>query len=607
MEVCYIKGCNNLADFTCSCNANLFICSQHVLTHQDMGFHSLQLLYAKLEKSVERKAIKVLSTTISNLNEAINLAKNRAEELILQINVSLGSTLTALYGQKEYYENLLINCQNPKGVNKIFYKEIWRSLSALGSKDLWKIKDFSGGVQVNPILLALKGALDQLAQPLNVEMMGKLLQNANSDFSFREILEFFSEIPDKDLELVHKNADFLIKELKKPELVNLISTPSKVFKPSCHKFTGLGILFSHHPKLTPNLTINPIINNFLETELTKTVIKTAKNLKSLKPLLPDLINLPTSNIVDFISSINFTFTLTNQELIQTLLENFEFKQYCNLIKQFLLMGQGDFFHLLFEELFIYQRVKNLDTLFEECYWKTNARKIPEKIFKSLTLKQDEDFIIIEWDSYKLDMEIKYPLSLLLSKDIVKELHRVFSFIWQLKRVDFLLKQNSYQRKILGCCLPADLKALLHRLNIFRFKLTGFINLSMFFFFEEVIETGWKKFNNSVSVAEDLEDLDLAIKELVQYVQLYNFLNAKLLYQKFFSILRLIIKFIDLQYEIENSIVLDEESSDNDYSDSAELLKELESDFSAEFDQFKSELIYSQNQLFAYFHLNLNDL
>lgn len=607
MELCYLKNCKNPADFICSCSSGLLICSQHVLTHQDMGFHSLQLLHMRLEKSVERKAVKVLTTTIANLNEAINIAKSRAEELILQINVSLGETLKTLYGQKEYYENLLENCKNPKGISKNCYKNIWKSLEMLGSNQLWKITEFNDTGNINPFFTTLKEILAQLAQPLNADAMEKIVKSANSDFSFRETLDFFNEIQGKDLKLVHTNAEFLIKELKKPENVKLLPVTTKTFSPGCNKYTGLGILFSHTPEIKANLTINSLIHNFLETELAKAVIKTAKNFKSLKPLLPDLISLPTRNIVDFISTIKFTFTLTNQELLQTLMGVCEFKQHCTLLKQFLLMGQGDFFHLLFEELFIYQRVKDLDTLFEECYWKTNAKKIPEKVFKTLSLKHDEDFIVLEWDSYKLDMDVRYPLSLLLSKEVIRELQKVFSFVWQLRRVDFLLKQNSYKRKILGFCLPNELKVLLHKLNIFRFRLTGFINLSMFFFLEEVIEASWKKFTSAVIVAEDLEDLDMAVKELVQYVHLYNLLNAKALYQKFFDILRLIIKFIDLQYEVENSIVLDEESSDNDYSDSAELLSELESDFSSDLEQFKSELLYSQNQVFSYFHVNLNDL
>ena len=608
MEFCYLEKCKNRADFICSCKSNLLVCKQHVLSHQDMGFHSLQLLYTKLDKPIQDKAIKVLSSTVASLNEAILIAKHRSEELIERINLSLASTLTSLYTQKEYYEEMLNKCKSSRGISKVDYKNLWRMLNILGSRDLWKITDYTGDVLVNPILISLREGLKNLSRDLNDKVEIELIQKASSNFVFREMMDFVAQLKNTDLETSIKNAQKVCNKLKSPEFLRLPLEEFKVFRPNFDKFSGLGIMFNFKEELIPDLSLSPVVGQFLQAEFTKTVIKTAKNLNKLKHFLPEVLgDLQMTNMVEFISGVHSSFSLTNQELIRMLLDKYEFMPYCNLIKQFFLFGQGDFYYLMFEELFINDRIIDLDSLLEECYWKSNAKKIPEKLFKSLTIKQDDDFTALDWESYKLDLDLKYPLSLFIPKEVFYSLNKIFSFIWQLRRVDFTLKQISYKRKLLSFRLPSTLKSLLHRMNLLRFRLTSFINVSLFFFMEEVIEVAWKRFVSLVVSAEDLEDLDLAIKDLVKYVQLYNFIGAKALYSKFFNLLRLIIRFVDLQQDIEKSLEKEAKVRSYNYSNSANLLQEISKEFESELDLFKSELHYSQNKLFYYFQLKLNEL
>jgi hypothetical protein len=573
-----------------------------------MGLHSLQLLYTKLDKPIEDKAIFILTSTVKSLNEAINIAKLRSEELIERINLSLADTLTSLYTQKEYYEEMLKKCKNSKGISKVDYKNLWRMLNVLGSRDLWKITDYSGDVLVNPVLISLRENLSITSRQLNEKLEIDLIQKSSSNFVFREMIEFISQLKSTNFELSIKNASKICNKLKSPEYLKLPLADFKVFEPKFDKFSGLGIMFNYKEEVVPDLSLSPVVTGFLHQEFTRQVIKTARNLNSLRHYLPEILgDFKMIDLVDFMNGVYATFSLTNQELIRVLMEKYEFLEYCNLIKQFFLFGQGDFYYLIFEELFVNDRIIDLDSLMEECYWKSNAKKIPEKLFKTLALKQDDHFVALECEGYKLDFELKYPLSLFISKETLSSLNRVFSFIWQIRRVDFLLKQISYKRKILSFRLPSDLKALLHQMNLLRFRLTSFINASLFFFMEEVIEVAWKRFLSLVTSSEDLEDLDMSIKDLIKYIQLYNFIGTKELFLRFFNLLRLTIKFVDLQQEVEKSLVIDEESSEDDYSDSHLTLKEISQSFNSELEEFKSLLHYSQNKLFYHFQLKLNEL
>ena len=609
MEHCYFDKCQNFPEFICSCKSNLYLCIDHITSHNDLGFHSIQSLYVKIHPSIKKNIVENMSSTIRNLESAMEFSKEKTEILIKQINEYLETAMKAFNKQKEFYENIIRICNNPRGIKRCDYQMIWRVLNDLGAKDLYKIIDFSGETIINPTLSLINKLINDLGKNINKQAIFNYIQRARDDYSFKESLEFTSKLSLKKLEFATKNSMKIIQELRKskksmPKCEKIIN-----FQVDDNEYLGISILFDYSYIDSKISVINSIFSNFLSQELIKKILQTGKNLSGLKSLLPsELENFEiNSNIFDIFSFVEATCTLTNTELIQILLKRYEFNDYCSMIKKFFLFGQGEFFHLLFEELIIFKRIYDLDTLFEECIWKSNASQIPERHWNKLSLKADEEFYHLEWDSYLLHYNLDYPLILFFSPSIIYQFQEIFSFIWQLKRIEFILKQNQHKKKNIAKFAYPEIECMIHNMNLLHYKLIIFINTIMFYIMEEIIEFGWKIFTRKISNSLNLEDIEYSIQELLSFLKHQCFINDKLLNENIYKILRLSIKFVDLQHELEGSLILDEDTNDNDYDDIGEILEEISIEFSKELTSLRSILTHSQNKHFYYLNNKLIEI
>lgn len=596
MEVCYIKNCRNEAQFFCSCRNNFYICEEHLPNHQEVGFHSMQLLYMKLRPETKERVITSLTKTLQSLDESIAFAKHRADSLISQIKHSLDSALKSLNKLKTYYLDIKTKCNNPKGISRNDYQSVCRILNDFGVKELYKITDFSYTVVINPSLHSLKKLIDDLEKNPN-NLIEDYAFKARQDYVFIELLDFLSEFNWKKVKVASLVAMKIVREARKKSFIPAIRKNSKeiqILNKDNEILKGIGFLFDEVVEYSGNVTLAPVISSFLKQELTKTVLSTCTNLNSIRAFLPkEMENFSTStSVVDFVKKVETIYTLTNSELIKVLMQKFDFPLYCSIIKQFFLFGQGEFYYLLFEEMFLYNRTRDLESLFEECIFKSNARHLPEKCWKDIKLKNDEQFFSLEWDSFTIHYKVDYPLNLFISKEVFSDLQQIFSFIWQVRRVDFILKQNSNSRQIMKFPINSDLRSLLHNLQIARFRFIVFIGNSLFFIMEEVIEKAWKRFNSRISAALSLEDFDFAIKEMTFTIKQRVFINEKSLNDSFFAILSLLIDFVDIQREVEIPIISGEDTDMFEYSEAKERLEKVVEGFDDCYRKFKQNVACS---------------
>ena len=570
----------------------------------------MQVLYIRIDSKVKQKLLECLNITLNNIESAIENSKIQAEQLIKQIQSSLSAAIDSLNHQKEFYQSVIVKCSHPYGITQGDYQMIWRILNDFGSKDIFKIVNFSGQGLINPTLSLVSSTISELGSKSDNNLLALYQAKAKQDYAFKEILEVISKVSIKKLEIAGQNCVKIIQDLRRPRpLLKLQSNKSMKFKLEQENYQGLAVLFEEPYICLKNPAISPVLANFLSQDLMTKIFQTGKNLSSIKNLLPqDLHNFSmSSSIFETIKGIENICIFTNQELIQILLQKYEFHSHCNLIKKFFLFGQGDFYHKIFEELFLYKRSYDLSTLFEECIWKSNACSIPEAFLSNLSFAADEDFYNLEWDSYQLHYKLSYPLTLFFSQESLANLQEIFSFVWQVRRVDFILKQNSYKRRLISRMYSGEIEGTIHQMNLLQYRLIAYMNAILFYLMEEIIECSWCRFKQRLASALNLEDIDFAIREMINFVKQHCFLSDKSLNQQFYKLLRILIKFIDLQHEIESSLVQDEDTNDNDYQDSIELFTEITQEFTQELHNLKLVLAFSQNKAFYFLRLKLNEI
>lgn len=597
MEVCYIENCQNEAKFFCSCRNNLYICQKHLPEHQELGYHSMQLLYLKLHPETKNKILASATKTIQSLNESISFAKNRANSLISQINNSLESTLKSFNKMKLHYEGIIKKCNNQKGISRNDYQGIKHILDDFGVKDMFRISEFSSIPAINSSLQSLKALINDLSTKLQIKDIENYSKKSRDDYVFKELIEYLSQFSWEKVKKASLAAMKILQETKKKSLIELpkmIKNDINLFSTEEEIYTGIGFLFEEKVDYKVNVTLGPAISSLLKQELTKTILNTCANINAIRPFLPkELENFSlNSSIVDFVKSVETTFILTNSELVKVLMHKFDFYTYCLIIKQFFLFGQGEFYYLLFEELFLHNRIQDIGSLFKECIYRSNARLLPEKCWKEIQFKGDDNFYALEWDSFMIHYKVDYPLNLFISKEVFTDLQQIFSLVWQVRRVDFIIKQNPNNRLIMKYKINSELTSLLHNLQILRFRFIVFIGNSLFFIMEEVIESAWKRFKSRISSALNLEDFDYAIKEMTFAIKERVFINNKELSDVFYKILSLIIQFVDLQREVEIPIMSNEDTDLFDYSETKERLENIVKKFEKRYKKFKQSLVCS---------------
>lgn len=597
MEVCYIENCQNEAKFFCSCRNNLYICQKHLPEHQELGYHSMQLLYLKLHPETKSKILASATKTIQSLNESISFAKNRANSLISQINNSLESTLKSFNKMKLHYEGIIKKCNNQKGISRNDYQGIKHILDDFGVKDMFRISEFSSIPAINSSLQSLKALINDLSTKLQIKDIENYSKKSRDDYVFKELIEYLSQFSWEKVKKASLAAMKILQETKKKSLIELpkmIKNDINLFSTEEEIYNGIGFLFEEKVDYKVNVTLGPAISSLLKQELTKTILNTCANINAIRPFLPkELENFSlNSSIVDFVKSVETTFILTNSELVKVLMHKFDFYTYCLIIKQFFLFGQGEFYYLLFEELFLHNRIQDIGSLFKECIYRSNARLLPEKCWKEIQFKGDDNFYALEWDSFMIHYKVDYPLNLFISKEVFTDLQQIFSLVWQVRRVDFIIKQNPNNRLIMKYKINSELTSLLHNLQILRFRFIVFIGNSLFFIMEEVIESAWKRFKSRISSALNLENFDYAIKEMTFAIKERVFINNKELSDVFYKILSLIIQFVDLQREVEIPIMSNEDTDLFDYSETKERLENIVKKFEKRYKKFKQSLVCS---------------
>lgn len=259
---------------------------------------------------------------------------------------------------------------------------------------------------------------------------------------------------------------------------------------------------------------------------------------------------------DFGDCLDRMAETVNQHILKSLREEHNIRQHFYCLKQFLLLGQGDFVANLTEALHneyenhkgvvgIYRHT--LASLMEGALRASNASFLPKDCLQRLQVelrlspddavnykfgpdKESENDTRTVWDIFELEYTVPAPVLAVIEPKVMEEYRNLFTHLFGLRKIEYYINFTWRQSAMLSHNLqavaqhlgvkfqsdPAYARAvvLLRRIAITRQAMTNFVVSLKSFLMLEVIEGGWKNLERKLEDSDSLDTLTEAHEDFV---------------------------------------------------------------------------------------------
>lgn len=231
--------------------------------------------------------------------------------------------------------------------------------------------------------------------------------------------------------------------------------------------------------------------------------------------------------VTLLRAIDHASMNTNTRLKSILFEQFNLLQHCRVLKQYVLLGQGDSIQYLMDLLgpdlsqpasstYRHNLIAQLETAVRAGHSHAAADDILERLDVKLLEASPGD---VGWDIFVLDYHLDQPLNCVINKNSMKRYHEIFSFLWRLKRVEYSLS-SAWQKEMTTEHVVRELtlmKPILHKFHMLRNEMIHFVsNLHSYIMFE-VLETSWENLVDDMNAANNMDEIVKAHDEYLNRI------------------------------------------------------------------------------------------
>ncbi|ETV97580.1 hypothetical protein H310_09480 [Aphanomyces invadans] len=282
-----------------------------------------------------------------------------------------------------------------------------------------------------------------------------------------------------------------------------------------------------------------MLPQFIPRDVANTIFVMGKSINFIRTCCGDSewtldTQLRTSNLtfdhwMEFQQWITAAAKETNNYVTQLLLNKHQLLEHCRALKQYLLLGQGDFIQYLMDLLQpelskratqIYRH--NLMSVLETALNASNAKFETSDILSRLDVKLHQASSGEEgWDVFALHYKLQAPLNTVIPDASMSEYLRMFSFLFKVKRVEYSLSTCWGRDMNLVHLISKKLPhawAVLHQGNLLRSEMIHFTtNLHNYMMFE-VLDGSWHSFVHDVQCATHLDGLIDAHSAYLQRIQ-----------------------------------------------------------------------------------------
>ncbi|KAK9448318.1 Spc98 family-domain-containing protein [Limtongia smithiae] len=219
-------------------------------------------------------------------------------------------------------------------------------------------------------------------------------------------------------------------------------------------------------------------------------------------------------------ALDTAYHKTVTHLMDILTIKFRLREHIQALKNYLLLGQGDFIAMLMELLAtsldrpantLYRH--NLTSALEQAIRGSNAQYATPEVLRNLDARMLElSHGEIGWDVFTLEYKVEPPLDVIVNAYATRQYLKIFNFLWRLKRVGYALNV-AWRRSITGArgILLAVEDVAGEDWKMARAccgEMIHFINQLEYYILYEVIESLW------LELQEELDKSDLTLDKLI---------------------------------------------------------------------------------------------
>ncbi|RKF58678.1 Spindle pole body component alp6 [Erysiphe neolycopersici] len=225
--------------------------------------------------------------------------------------------------------------------------------------------------------------------------------------------------------------------------------------------------------------------------------------------------------------IDEAYKTTMARLINLMAEKFHLFEHLKALKNYILLGQGDFIALLMESL-----SSNLDRPAGAQYRHTLTAQL-EHAIRGSNAQYDSPEVLrrldarmlqlshgdIGWDCFTLEYKVDAPVDVVVTEWGNRQYLKVFNFLWRIKRVEFALS-STWRKCMTGSrgVLHGEVKSVAQTWKLTRgvlAEMIHFIGQLQYYILFEVIESSWDELQ--AEIHKDGCTLDDLIKAHTKYL------------------------------------------------------------------------------------------
>ncbi|XP_074307024.1 gamma-tubulin complex component 3-like [Silene latifolia] len=287
----------------------------------------------------------------------------------------------------------------------------------------------------------------------------------------------------------------------------------------------------------------------------------------------------------------------DKHLLDVIYNRYKFKEHCQAIKRYLLLGQGDFVQYLMDIVGpeLSEPANTISTfklasLLETAIRSSNAQYEDRDVLDRLRVKMmPHNTGDRGWDVFSLDYDARVPLNTFFTESVMTGYLRIFNFLWKLRRVEHALigawktmKPNcisSHTFIKLQDAIKIKLLSTLRRCQVLWDEMNHFVSNLQYYIMFEVLEVSWSNFSNEMEAAKDLDELLAAHEKYLHSIVEKSLLGekSKSLHETLFVLFDLIMRFRSLADRLYEGIYeLQTRSSDS--QDKRKLSRQLSSKY-----------------------------
>lgn len=271
--------------------------------------------------------------------------------------------------------------------------------------------------------------------------------------------------------------------------------------------------------------------SFLSEEQARKILCTGKAVNFLHHVCqdtPQQADLPPPNSVEcllndqpegsFMEFLEQAYHARNCHVLSVLNTQFKFKEHLQALRQFLLLGQGDFVRHLMDVVdkqlnqpaqLLREHV--LKAALDEAVRTTNAQFVDPDMLKRLEVKLlDINPGDNGWDVFSLFYRVDGPIGMVFTPYCMSLYLRLFNHMWRTKHMEYVATaawmQQTVNLKVKKCRRTTESQCTLHQCHILLSEMIHFMQQVQYYMVFEVIECAWAELESRVEQAQDLDQV-----------------------------------------------------------------------------------------------------